>query len=57
MNSPKGKYRMWHTGLIAFVFMLIASWRSMVSQHVWFWGTLNKIAYSLAVENEVRYVV
>lgn len=41
MTSPKGRFRMWHFGLLALVFMGLSANQSAVTEYVWLWETIN----------------
>lgn len=42
VESPKGSFRMWHTGVIAIIFMTLASYQSAsASSYVWLWENVN----------------
>jgi len=43
MESPKGKYRMWHVGLIALIFLGLSASQSGASSYIWLWEAIHSI--------------
>jgi len=41
--SPKGKFRMWHFGLVGVIFMSMAASQDVASSYVWLWETVSFI--------------